>query len=168
MEQQALTCFLKLIEHKKLIASFPTKGSILHKRLVTEKFSPTTQFLANFETWTLLKRTIQIIETYLAADWRLKKHFPKWSFPNHCLQEKKTSNICSIYGIMRICAQIKTFYAGPTTKTLSQHSKQCKKCLIFITRKDLTCWVLVVHLRIWQIFAPRIYKCQILSIRWNR
>ena len=33
----------------------------------------------------------------------------------------------------------KTFYAGTTTKTLSQHSKQCKKCLPFNTRKELTC-----------------------------
>ena len=33
----------------------------------------------------------------------------------------------------------KDFNAGTTTKTLSQHSKQCKKCLPFITRKELTC-----------------------------
>ena len=40
---------------------------------------------------------------------------------------------------MRICANLKTFYAGTTTKTLSQHSKHCKKCRLFITRKELTC-----------------------------
>ena len=34
---------------------------------------------------------------------------------------------------------LKDFSAGTSTKTLSQHSKQCKKCLLFITRKDLTC-----------------------------
>ena len=28
---------------------------------------------------------------------------------------------------MRLCAHLKTFYAATTTKTLSQHSKQCKK-----------------------------------------
>ena len=34
---------------------------------------------------------------------------------------------------MKICAHSKTFYAGTTTKTLSQHPKECKKCLLFIT-----------------------------------
>ena len=38
-----------------------------------------------------------------------------------------------------ICARLKTFYAGTKTNTLSQHSKQCKKCLFFITRKEMTC-----------------------------
>ena len=33
----------------------------------------------------------------------------------------------------------KEFCAGTTTKTLSQHSMQCKKCLLFITTKELTC-----------------------------
>ena len=32
---------------------------------------------------------------------------------------------------MRICAPLKIFYAGTTTKTLSQHSKQCKENLVF-------------------------------------
>ena len=37
-----------------------------------------------------------------------------------------------------IMCTLKTFYAGTTTKTLPQHWKQCKKCLFFITRKELT------------------------------
>ena len=36
---------------------------------------------------------------------------------------------------MRICAHLKIFYAVTTTKTLSQHSKQFKKWLLFITKK---------------------------------
>ena len=42
-----------------------------------------------------------------------------------------------MYGIMRRCAHLKTFYAGTTTKTLSQHSKQCKKCLFFYHKKGI-------------------------------
>ena len=66
---------------------------------------------------------------------------------------EKTTNICLIYGIMRLCAHLKTFYAGTTTKTLSQHWKQCKKCLLFITRKELTGWSSGVHFPFWQLFV---------------
>ena len=58
-----------------------------------------------------------------------------------------------IYGIMRICAHFKTFYARTTTKRLSQPSKQCKNCCFFIKWKELTCWSWVVHFRIWQLFV---------------
>ena len=128
-------------------------GSTVHKRCITLNFPLTTHFSANSETWTLLKRTIQIIKYYLAADWRLKEHYPKWNFPNDRLQENKTTNIYLIYGVMRICAHLKIFYACTTTKTLSQHSKECKESLLFITRKELTCWSSGVHFRIWRIFV---------------
>ena len=38
---------------------------------------------------------------------------------------------------MRISAYSKIFYAGTTTKTLSQDSKQCKKCLFFYQKKGI-------------------------------
>ena len=38
---------------------------------------------------------------------------------------------------MRVCAHLETFYADTTTKTLSQHWTQCKKCLFFITKKRI-------------------------------
>ena len=41
--------------------------------------------------------------------------------------------------LLDICAHLKTFYAGTTTKTLFQHSEQFKKWLLFITREELTC-----------------------------
>ena len=47
----------------------------------------------------------------------------------------------------------KDFYAGTTTKRLSRHSRLCKNCLLFITRKELTCLSSGVHLRIWRIFV---------------
>ena len=112
-----------------------------------------THFSANLGTWTPWKRTIQNIKIYLAADWTLKKHYLKWSFPNRRLQGKKTINNCLIYGIMRIFAHLKTFYAGTTTKTMSQHWKQCTKCWFFITRKELACWSSGVHFRVWQLFV---------------
>ena len=153
VEQQALTPFLKFIKHQKLIAFFPMNGSTVRKRWTTVNFPLTRNFSANFGTGTPWKRTIQIIKNYLAADWRLKEHYLKWSFPNLRLQEKKTTNICLLYGIMRICAHLKTFYAGTTTNTLSQHSKQIKKCLLFVTRKNLTCWWSGVHFRTCGIFG---------------
>ena len=103
VEQQAVTRFLKLTKHQNLKTSFRMNGSNVRKRWITVNFPLTTHFSANFETWTPLKRTILIIKNYLAAYWRLKKHYLKRSFPNHHLQEKKTTKICLIYGIMRIC-----------------------------------------------------------------
>ena len=155
VEQQALTRFLlKLIRQQKLKFSFPMNGSTVYKRWITVNFLLTMPFSAKFETWTPWKRTIQIINNYSAADWRLKKHYLKRSFPNHRLQEKKTPNFVwhmESWEIMR--NHLKTFYAGATTKTLSQHWKQFKKCLFSITRKELTCWTSGVHFRIWQIFV---------------
>ena len=54
---------------------------------------------------------------------------------------------------MRKRARLKTFYAATTTKTLSQHSKQCKKSLLFVTRRELTCWSSGVRFRIWRKFV---------------
>ena len=146
-----LDSFLKAYKTAETKGFFPYEWFDCPQKM--NNFPLTTHFSANFETWTPLKKTIQIIKIYLAADWRLNKHYPKWSFPNHRLQERKTTNICLIDGIMRICAHLKTFYASTTTKTLSQLSNQCKKCLPFITRKELTCWSLGVLFRIWRIFV---------------
>ena len=46
-----------------------------------------------------------------------------------------------LFGIRNyeIMCTFEVYYAGTTTKTLSQHSKQCKKRLFFITRKESTC-----------------------------
>ena len=38
---------------------------------------------------------------------------------------------------MRICAHLKTFYAGTTTKTLSQHWRRCKNMLVFYHKKGI-------------------------------
>ena len=98
---------------------------------------PYDAFCSKFWYVNSWKRTIQKIKKYLVADWRLKKHYLKWSSLNHRLQEKKTANICLIYGIVRISALLKTFYAGTTTKSLSQHRKQCKKMLAFYHKKGI-------------------------------
>ena len=52
--------------------------------------------------------------------------------------EENYEYLLDIWNHENMCT-FKDFYAGTTTKTLSQHSRQSKKCLPFITRKELTC-----------------------------
>ena len=128
-------------------------GLTVNKSWITVNFLLRTLFSAKFETWAPCKRAIQIIKNYLAAEWTVNKHYEKWSFPNHRLEEKQPTKICLIYGIKRTYAHLKNFYASTTTMTLSQHWKQCINCLLFIKRKELSGWSSGVHFRIWQKFV---------------
>ena len=64
---------------------------------------------------------------------------------------------------MRICGHIKTFYAGTTTKTLSHHSKQCKKRLFFYHRKEIVMLKLGFTLPNLANICLNKSQCQILS-----
>ena len=168
VEQQALSRSLKLTKHQKLKTSFRMNSSTVHKRWIKVNFHLTMHFSANFEKRTPLKWTIHIIKNYWVADWRLKKLYLKWSFRNHRLQEKKITNICFLYGIMRICAHFKFFYACTTTKTLSQHSKQRRKRLLLSLE---TIWHVKTRVHtseFGEYLSPQIYQRQILSIYWNQ
>ena len=120
----SLHSFLKAYKTSATKNFFPFEWFESPQKQITVMFPLTLHFSADFETWTLWKKTIQIIKTYVAADWRLKMHYLNWSFLNHRLQKKET-NICFIYGIVRICAFLKTFYACTTTKTLCQQKNAC-------------------------------------------
>ena len=163
--------FLKAFKYRKLKVSFSMKDSIVHKRWLAVNFPLTTHFWANLETWTPCKRTFQTIKNYLAADWKVKKHYLEWSFPNNRLQEKKTTNIWLIYGIMKLCAHLKTFYAGTTTKqqkrSPSTRSNAKNACV------SSQYWNQHVQTRVYtsdfgEKLFPKIYQCQFLSYYWNR
>ena len=149
----SLKLFLKAFKTSDTKGFSPYEWFDCPQKVKKSELSPYDAFFRKLRNVNALERTVQIIKNYLAAHWRLTKHSLEWSFPNHRLHAKRTTNICSIHGIMRTCAYLKTFYSGKTTKTLSQHSKQCKKGLLFITRKELTCWRLGVNFRIWHIFV---------------
>ena len=90
----SLDSFLKAYKTAETKGFFPYEWFDCPQKMNNSELPLTTHFSANFETWTPLKKTFQIIKIYLVADWRLKKHYPKWSFLNHRLQERKTTNIC--------------------------------------------------------------------------
>ena len=137
----SLDSFLKAYKASETKGFFPYEWFDCPQKMNNSELPPYDAFFSKLRNVNPLEKDYSNYQNLLSSglETRLKKHYPKRSFRNHRLQEKKTSNICLIYGIIRICAQIKNFYAGTTTKTLSQHSKQCKKCLLFITRKELTC-----------------------------
>ena len=89
----------------------------------------------------------------LSCGLKTEKALSKMKFSKQPFQEEKTTKFCLIFGLMRIWAHLKPFYAGTTTETLAQHSKQCKNCLLLITWKELTCWRSGVHFRILRIFV---------------
>ena len=163
-----LGSFLRAYKTEEAKGFFRMKGSTVHKRWITVSFPLTTHFSANFETWTTLKKTIQFIKIYLAADWNLKKHYPKWSFPNHQLQEKKTTNICLIYGIMKIYARLKFFTLVQQQRRCPNSRSDAKNACFLSQERNWHAEARVYTSEVGEYLSPQIYQRQILSIHWNR
>ena len=62
----------------------------------------------------------------LSCGLKTKEALPKTKLSQPKPTGEKAANIGPIYGIMRICAPLKVFYASTTTKTLFQHSSNAK------------------------------------------
>ena len=126
--------FLKACKKSETKSFFPYEQFDSPQKLKKSDLPPYDAFFSKHRHVNPGKMIIQIIKNCLAADWRLKKHYPKWSFPNHRLQEKKTTNICLMYGIMRLCAHFKTFYAGTTKRRCSKFRSKAKN-ICFLTEE---------------------------------
>ena len=136
----SLNSFLKAHKTAKTKGFFPYDWFDCPQKMNNSELPPYDAFFSKFRNVNLLEKDFSDYQKLLSCGLKTEEALFKMNlFPNHRLQEKKTTNICLINGIMRICAHLKAFYAGTTTKTLSQHSKQCKIWLLFITRKKLTC-----------------------------
>ena len=114
---------------------------------------PYDAFFSKLRNVNPLEKDYSDYQNLLSSGLKTEEALSKMKLSKPPFSGEETTTICLIYGIMRICAHLKSFYAGTTTNTLFQHSKQCKKCLFFITRKELTCRSSGVHFQIWRIFV---------------
>ena len=135
----SLDSFLKAYKTAETKGYFPYERFDCPQKMNNSELPPYDAIFSKLRNMNPLEKNYSDYQKLLGSGLKTEEALSKMKLPNHHLQERKTTNICLIYGIMRICAHLKTFYAGTTTKTLSQHSKQCKKCWLFITRKELTC-----------------------------
>ena len=136
----SLDSFLKAYKTAETRGFFPYEWFDCPQKMNNSELPPYDAFFSKLRIVKPLEKDSSDYQNLLGSGLKTEEALSKMKLSKPPpLQERKTTNICLIYGIMRICAHLKTFYSGTTTKTLSQHSKQCKKCLLFITRKDLTC-----------------------------
>ena len=126
-----LNSFLKAYRTAETRGFFPYEWFDCPQKLNNSEFPPQDAFFSKLRNVNPLEKDYSDYQNLLSSGLKTEKALSKMKLSNHRLQERKTTNICLIYGIIRICAHSKTFYAGTTTKTLSQHPKQCKKtCLL--------------------------------------
>ena len=135
----SLNSFLEAYKTAEIKGFFPHERFDCPQKLNNSELPPYDAFFSKLRNVNPLEKDYSDYQKLLSSRLKTEEALSKINLLNHLLQERKTTNICLLYGIIRICAYSKTFYAGTTTKTLSQHSKQSKKRLPFITRKELTC-----------------------------
>ena len=135
----SLDSFLKAHKTSETKGFFPYEWFDCPQKMNNCELPPYDAFFSKLRNVNPLEKDYSDYQKILSSRLKTEEALSKMKFPNHRLHEKKTTNICMIFGIMRICAHLKIFYADTTTKTLSQHSKQGKECLFCITRKELTC-----------------------------
>ena len=122
-----MTRFLKFLKTSKIRRFFPYEWFYCPQKINNSEFLPYDACFIKLRKMNPLEKDHLDYQKLFSCGRKTEEALSKTKFPNHRPQEKKTTIFCLIYGIIRICAHIKTFYAGKTTKTLSQLWKQCKK-----------------------------------------
>ena len=124
-EATSLDSFLQAYKTAETKNFFPYEWFDCPQKMNNNELPPYDAFFSKLRNVNPLEKDYSDYQNLLSGGLKTEEALSK-SFPNHHLQDRKTTNICLIYGIRRIFAHLRTFYAGTITKTLSQHSKQCK------------------------------------------
>ena len=101
------------------------------------EFLPYDAFFSKLRNVSPLEKDCSDLKKLLSCGLETQEKISKMKLSKPPSSGEKITNLCFIYGITRICAHSKTFYAGATTKTLFQHSKQGKKSLRFFQKKEI-------------------------------
>ena len=150
----SLDSLLKAYKSSETKSFFLYEWFYCRKNMNNSELTPYDVFSSKFRNVNPLEKDYSDYQKLLSRGLKTEKILSKMKISKPPPSGEKTTNICLIYGIMRICEYLKTFCAGTTTKTLSRHSKQCKKCLFFVTKNEMTCWSSGIHFRIcWRIFV---------------
>ena len=144
----SLDSFLKAYKTSETRGFFPYEWFDSPQKMNNSELPPYNAFCSNFRNVNPLERDYSDYQKALSCGLQTEEALSKMKLSKPPPSgEENYQNLLDI-GFMRICVHFKTFYASTTTETFSQHSKQCKNCLLFITGKELTCWSSSVHFRI--------------------
>ena len=135
----SLGSFLKAYKTSETKGFFPYEWFDCPQKMNNSELPPYDGLYSKLRNVNPLEKDYSDYQKLLSCGLKTEEALSKMKLSKPPPLGKKTTNNCLIYGIMRICAHLKTFCADKTTKTLSQHSKQGKKWFLFITRKELTC-----------------------------
>ena len=132
----SLDSFLKAFKTSKTENFFPYELFDCPKKLNNSELPPYDAFFSKLRNAKLLEKDHSDYQKFLSCGLKIEEALSKMKLSKPPPSGEKTTNICLIYGIMRDCAHLKIFRAGTTTKTLSQHWKQCKKCLFLSQERN--------------------------------
>ena len=149
----SLDSFFEAYKTSETKSFFPYDWFDCPQKMNNSELPPYNSFFSKLRNVNPLEKDHSDYQKLLCCGFKAEEALSKMKLSKPPTSGEENTNICLICGIMRICAHLKTFYAGTTTETLSQYSKQCRKCLLFITIKELTCWSSGVNFPIWQIFV---------------
>ena len=164
----SLDSFLKAYKTAETKGFFPYEWFDCPQKMNNSELPPHDAFLSKLRNVKPLEKDCSDYQKLLSSGLKTEEALSKMKLSKPPPSgEENYQYLLDVWNPGNMCT-LRTFYACTTTKTLSQHSKQCNKCLLFITRKELACWSSGVHFRIWRIFVPQNYQRQILPIYQNR
>ena len=135
----SLDSFLKAYKTAETKGVFPYEWFDCTQKMNDGELPPYDAFFSKLRNVNPLEKDYSDYQNVLSSGLKTEEALSKMKLSKPPPSGEENYQFLLDIRIMRICAHLKTFYAGTTTKTLSQHSKQCKKCLPFITTKELTC-----------------------------
>ena len=136
----SLDSFLKAYKTAETKGFFPYEWFDCPQKMNNSELPPYDAFFSKLRNVNPLEKDYSDYQKLLSCGLKTEEALSKMKLSKPPPSgEENYQYLLDIWNIMRICAHLKIFYAGTTTKTLSQQSKQCKKWLPFITRKELTC-----------------------------
>ena len=119
--------FLKAYKTSKRKGLFSYEWFDCPQKMNSSDLPPYDAFFSKLRNVNPLEKDHSDYQNLLSCGLKSEEALSKKKLSKEPPSEKKTNNICLIYGIMRRCAHLKSFYAVTTTKTSSQQWNQCKK-----------------------------------------
>ena len=149
---------LKAYKTSKTKGFFPYESFDCPQKINNNGLPPYDAIFSKVRNVNLLEKYYSDYQKSLSCGWKTEEALSKMKLSKPPPSVEKTTNICLIYEIMRLCVHLKTFYAGKTTKALSQHSKQCKNACFLSQERNLLVEARVYTSKFGKYLFPQIYQ----------
>ena len=149
----SLDSFLKAYKTAETKVFFPYKWFDCPQKLNNSEFHPYDSFFGKLRNVKPLGKDYSDYQNLLSSGLKTEEALSKMKLSKPPPSgEENYQYLLDIWNHENMCI-FRHFLRWYNKTTLSQHSKQCKKCWLFITRKELTCWSSGVPFRIWRMFV---------------